>query len=256
MEETQAFTFGFFMNREWRDPITKAHFDEDSVCLGVAGIAYEFLYVIGSEFLSIFDQPCALKLKALWMCQMFFVTKEDMKYFSSESGSVPIPSLNNGYWVRDEQIFDVTSTSHVRFMIENPSLFALTSNQIIEIYNKHREILGAEAKARDELVRYAASLGYCRVRRYTRPKEYWSIQTDSTKERRDTIVSFIRWGIENGIVQENDSAIILGFKDPWIDTCMNTRMAGSRGFYLKSSFMTTMFGTQFLLSLSYTWVLS
>lgn len=136
-----------------------------------------------------------------------------MKYFSSESGSVPIPSLNNGYWVRHDQIFDVTSSSHVWFMIENPSLFALTSNQIIEIYNKHREILGTEAKARDELVRYAASLGYCRVRRYMRPKEYWSIQTDSTKARRDTIVSFIRWGIENSVVQENNSAIILGFND-------------------------------------------
>ena len=47
-----------------------------------------------------------------------------------------------------------------------------------------------------------------------RPNEYWSIQTDSTKARRNTIVAFIRWGIENGIVQENDSAIILGFNDP------------------------------------------
>ena len=32
----------------------------DSVCLGVAGIAYEFLCVVASEFLRIFDQPVAL----------------------------------------------------------------------------------------------------------------------------------------------------------------------------------------------------
>ena len=137
-----------------------------------------------------------------------------MRYFSSESGNVPIPSLNNGYWVRDEQIFDVTSTSHVRFMIENPSLFNLTSKQILEVYNKHGEVLGTESNARQELVRYATSLGFCRVRRYTRPNEFWSIQTDSTKVRRNAIVTFIRWGIENGIVQENDSAVILGFNDP------------------------------------------
>ena len=136
-----------------------------------------------------------------------------MRYFSSESGNVPIPSLNNGYWVRDQQIFDVTSTSHVRFMIENPSLFNLTSKQILQVYNKHGEPLGTESNARQELVRYATSLGFCRVRRYTRPNEFWSIQTDSTKARRNTIVAFIRWGIENGIVQENDSAIILGFND-------------------------------------------
>ncbi len=136
-----------------------------------------------------------------------------MRYFSSESGTVPIPSLNNGYWVRDDQIFDVTS-SHVRFMIANPSLFDLTGEQILDIYKRHGELVGTEAKAREELVKYAASLGFCRVRRYTRPNEYWSIQTDSTKTRRNTIVTFIRWGIENGIVQENDTAIILGFDDP------------------------------------------
>ena len=59
-EETQAFSFGFFMNREWRDALTRKHFDDDSVCLGVAGIAYEFLCVVASEFLRIFDQPVAL----------------------------------------------------------------------------------------------------------------------------------------------------------------------------------------------------
>ena len=64
--ETQAFSFGFFMNREWCEPVTKAHFGEDSVCLGIAGITYEFLYVVGSEFLRIFDQTSALTLKALW----------------------------------------------------------------------------------------------------------------------------------------------------------------------------------------------
>ena len=58
--ETQAFSFGLCMNTEWQDVLTKRHFDDDSVCLGVAGIAYEFLCVTASEFLRIFDQPVAL----------------------------------------------------------------------------------------------------------------------------------------------------------------------------------------------------
>ena len=58
--ETQAFSFGHCMNTEWQDVLTKRHFDDDSVCLGVAGIAYEFLCVTASEFLRIFDQPVAL----------------------------------------------------------------------------------------------------------------------------------------------------------------------------------------------------
>ena len=64
--ETQAFSFGFFMNREWYEPITKAHFGEDSLCLGIAGVSYEFLGLITAEFLRIFDQPSALTLKAFW----------------------------------------------------------------------------------------------------------------------------------------------------------------------------------------------
>ena len=58
--ETQAFSFGLCMNTEWLDALTKRHFDYDSVCLGIAGIAYEYLCVVTSEFLRIFDQPVAL----------------------------------------------------------------------------------------------------------------------------------------------------------------------------------------------------
>lgn len=60
IEETQALSFGLCMNIEWQDVLTRKVFDDDSVCLGIAGIAYEFLCVVASEFLRIFDQPVAL----------------------------------------------------------------------------------------------------------------------------------------------------------------------------------------------------
>ena len=138
-----------------------------------------------------------------------------MRYFSSESGIVPIPSLNNGYWVRDEQIFDVTSTSHIRFMIENPSMFNLTSKQILEVYNKHGEVLGSESKAREELIRYAASLAWLRVRHYSKGREsydYWAINCHNTVTQRAEILAFIRWAIESNIMRHDDSAVILGFE--------------------------------------------
>ena len=48
--ETQAFSFGFFMNREWYGPITKAHFGEDSLCLGIAGVAMSSLGLLLPSF--------------------------------------------------------------------------------------------------------------------------------------------------------------------------------------------------------------
>ena len=64
--EAQAFSFGFFMNTQWQDTLTRKYFGDGSVCLGIAGVGLEFLHVITSEFLRIFDQPSALTLKALW----------------------------------------------------------------------------------------------------------------------------------------------------------------------------------------------
>jgi hypothetical protein len=137
-----------------------------------------------------------------------------VKYVSNDS-THPVASANNGFWVRDDQIFDVTTSSHVRFVIENPSLFNLTSKQILEVYNKHGEVLGGESKAREELVRYATSLRWIRVRHYLKRKEvpdYWAINCHNTVVQREEIGAFIQWAIENEIMRPDDSAVILGFE--------------------------------------------
>ena len=112
-----------------------------------------------------------------------------MKYVSKES-SHPTPSPSNGFWVKEDTVYDVTFSTHVGFVVDNPGLLGLTGKDIMDIYAKHKEIVGAESKAREELVRYAASLGWIRVRHYSRPgNEYWSIQMDNTTRRRDVIYS-------------------------------------------------------------------
>jgi hypothetical protein len=78
----------------------------------------------------------------------------------------------------------------------------------------HYETIGTEGKARDDLIKLAASKGWARVRHYSKPKNYWSIQADSTKKRRDVIKEFIIWALSNKIMGETDAAVILGFDDP------------------------------------------
>lgn len=141
------------------------------------------------------------------------VQGSEMEYASKESSS-PIASPNNGFWVRENKIHDVTSGSHVMFLIEHPELFEITTDTIRNSYRKHHETIGAEGKARDKLVRLAALKGWIRIRHYSKPKDYWSIQSDSTDKRRDDIKEFIGWAIVNKIMGENDMAVILGFDDP------------------------------------------
>jgi hypothetical protein len=103
----------------------------------------------------------------------------------------PVASRNNGYWVYSEDIFDVSKNTHIQFMIDNPELFGLSLNEIALVYNKYNEKLGIEARAREDLIKVAAKRGWIRIRHYTRPNEYWSIQCDSIKDREQTIKNFL-----------------------------------------------------------------
>jgi len=91
-----------------------------------------------------------------------------VRYISKES-THPVPSAKNGFWVKDDKVYDVTSSTHVQFMIDNPSLFGLTTERIRSVYEKHGEQVGTEQKAREELIRHAAAMGWIRVRKYEKP---------------------------------------------------------------------------------------
>lgn len=64
-----------------------------------------------------------------------------MKYLSERSGD-PFASPNNGYWIKGDEIFDVTDETHVQFMIRNPQMFNLTSGDIRLLYDFHEEVVG------------------------------------------------------------------------------------------------------------------
>jgi hypothetical protein len=136
-----------------------------------------------------------------------------MKYISGDS-RVPIPSSHSGFWFKPpSDIFDVTESSHVIYMLQHPGVFLLTLDEIKEVYKAFRETLGTDGgQARERLVRMAVRSGLIRIRKYERPS-YWSIQCNSTADQRKDILSFVRWAIGTGIMREDDAAVILGFKD-------------------------------------------
>ena len=65
----------------------------------------------------------------------------------------PKPVQGKGFWLREEKVYDVSSSSHVGFIISHPELFVLTEERVREIYAWEHEPLGSEAKARDILIK-------------------------------------------------------------------------------------------------------
>jgi hypothetical protein len=136
-----------------------------------------------------------------------------MKYISKDI-AYPTPSPTNGFWVKEDIVYDVTFGSHVGLIIEHPELFGLTGRMIMDIYKKHGEAIGSESKAREELVGLAASNGWIRVRRYSTPKDFFSIQTDDTKKRRKDIIAFVVWALGQKIMMPDSEAKILSYNNP------------------------------------------
>jgi hypothetical protein len=133
-----------------------------------------------------------------------------MKYFSDRSTS-PVASPKNGFWVKEDEVHDVTEDTHVGFIISHRYRFNLTIDDITLIYDHYGEEFGSEKQAREDLVRIAASQGWIRVRRYAKPNDYWSIQCDDTSKRREVIQDFLKWAIGNRIMTKDATAIIAGF---------------------------------------------
>jgi hypothetical protein len=146
-----------------------------------------------------------------------------MKYISLDS-TEPLPSPHNGFWVKDDTVYDVTFSSHVAFVLDNVNLFSISLEEIEEAYSNCGEPFGSDGgKAREQLIRRAIGFGWIRIRKYEKPN-YISIQCKSTHDQRMDIVTFLKWAIESGIIKADDAAVILGFQDegdrhsyPWED---------------------------------------
>ena len=156
-----------------------------------------------------------------------------MKYISQDSKE-PLPSPHNGYWVKDQTVYDVSESSHIAFLHDHASLFSISLEQIKEIYSNCGEPFGSDGgKAREQIIRMATRSGWIRVRRYERPS-YFSIQCNSTHDQRSEILAFLKWAIESAVMKADDAAVILGFQDEG-DRHSYTWEEGGIGKYIEST---------------------
>jgi len=118
-------------------------------------------------------------------------------------------NIQNAYWIKPNgHIIDV-GTTHIRMILDNPHLFNLDKQDIINLYKKYNEKIGLEGEAREEIMRNLMRLGWIRVR-YMRNKDTWTFQTQNlNKKEKDNIYAFIEDTMKYKIMNKYADVTIL-----------------------------------------------
>lgn len=126
--------------------------------------------------------------------------------------------MGNGYWVRGDQIKDVTFSTHIDDIIRMPEVFGLTKDEVHNLYQTHGERLGQEGKAREELIRKVSERGWIRIRHYSGHQgDYWSVQFDEISKREKSVKNFLAWAVyESKVMHPNDDVRLVGYKDGYL----------------------------------------
>jgi len=100
-------------------------------------------------------------------------------------------SVVSGYWISPYgEVFPVDQ-NHINTIIENPGKFGYTGDEIKSIYKKHKEVIGSEGNAREEIILDAVRKGWIRVRCYKNVT--WTVNIHRLNKRvKDHITNFFQ----------------------------------------------------------------
>jgi len=85
------------------------------------------------------------------------------------------------YWIDPRGTIIPVPMKHINLISSNPKKFGLTKEYITQIYAKHKERLGLEGKAREEIMVNLMSNGWIRLRHH--PKTEWIAQLKNLGRR-------------------------------------------------------------------------
>jgi len=106
-----------------------------------------------------------------------------------------------GFWLSPKGELIGTSSSHIQDIINNPSKFGVSDDLIQKTYDKYDEPVGKEGDAREELISMALTRGWIRVRKYSRPSDYWSVTVNSLdRKTKENIESWVNAFEKEGIM--------------------------------------------------------
>ena len=107
--------------------------------------------------------------------------------------------MTAAYWISPKEDMIEVEISHIQIIINHPSKFGLTKKLIERVYRRHKEPLGLEGNAREEIICDLVKKDWIRTRIYT--NKYWSITVKKLDRRNKTFLcqwasKILKTGIE------------------------------------------------------------
>ena len=97
--------------------------------------------------------------------------------------SVPALKGSIGLFISPQGEVVEVEQSHINTVILYPARFGITTQEIESVYAKHKEPVGVEGSAREEILCNLVMQGWIRLRRYIKPQEQWSITVNELNDR-------------------------------------------------------------------------
>ena len=124
-----------------------------------------------------------------------------------------------GCWISPEgKLFDVTFSSHIKFVLKHPHYFGKTEEEYREIYAYYKEKWECEGSAREEIITDAIlNYGWIRARKYLRP-EIFSINVNDLNDKNKHLVALFAEGLKDGKYGFEESPYT-GFRISYPNSC-------------------------------------
>lgn len=85
--------------------------------------------------------------------------------------------MEQAYWIDPEGKIAKVDSRHIHAITEKPAAFGLTKAFIDKVHKKHKEPIGSEGNAREEIMVKLMNRGWIRIR-YVRQGDMWTVQLD------------------------------------------------------------------------------
>ena len=133
--------------------------------------------------------------------------------------------MSNAYWISPRgQIIDVP-TRHITNVLENPKQFGLDKPYIVNLYKKHKEPMGLEGKAREEIMILLMKGGWLRVRRSVNE---WVIQSWALSDKgKNNIWDFVVHSMKKGIISKYTQITVQDVRNRNVVSSSATELAKS-----------------------------
>jgi hypothetical protein len=126
------------------------------------------------------------------------------------------------YWVDPYgTVIPLTSDRHIHEIMANPDKFGLTTKEIEAVFKKHKEKMGTEGKAREDIMSALIKQGWGRVRYISRDDSFTVQIFKLDKTQKENLYDWAGLAVKKGGATKDTGIIVMEIK-PGGDTLRGT----------------------------------